>query len=120
MPLWVGAACALALSGGTAIGGWALLRKPGNTYYKIRPIDGFSTQITAALVIIGASIVGGPVSATQVINTAIMGVGAAERANKVRWGTAKDIIAAWILTIPATACISAGMYWLATRYLIGL
>jgi PiT family inorganic phosphate transporter len=55
-----------------------------------------------------------------VINTAIMGVGAAERANKVRWGPAKDIIAAWILTIPATACISAGMYWLATRYLIGL
>ncbi|MBK7449837.1 MAG: inorganic phosphate transporter [Anaerolineales bacterium] len=120
VPLWVVAACALALSGGTAIGGWVLLRKPGNTYYKIRPIDGFSTQITAALVIIGASIVGGPVSATQVINTAIMGVGAAERANKVRWGTAKDIIAAWILTIPATACISAGMYWLATRYLIGL
>ena len=98
------------------MGGWLLIRKPGNSFYKIRPVDGFSTQVTSALVIIGASIVGGPVSATQVINTAIMGVGAAERANKVRWGIAKDIIAAWVLTIPATGFVSAGIYWLVTRY----
>ncbi len=116
VPLWVVAVCALALASGTAMGGWLLIRKPGNSFYKIRPVDGFSTQVTSALVIIGASIVGGPVSATQVINTAIMGVGAAERANKVRWGIAKDIIAAWVLTIPATGFVSAGIYWLVTRY----
>ena len=80
-------------------------------------MDGFTTQVASALVVIGASIVGGPVSATQVINTAIMGVGTAERANKVRWGIAKDIITAWILTIPATASLSAGIYWVLVKYL---
>jgi PiT family inorganic phosphate transporter len=110
VPFWVMAACAGALTLGTATGGWMLIRKPGSGFYKIRPVDGFSTQVTSALVIIGASIVGGPVSATQVINTAIMGVGAAERANKVRWGIARDIITAWVLTIPATAFIAAGIH----------
>ncbi len=117
VPLWVMAICAGALTFGTAVGGWLLIRKPGNSFYKIRPVDGFSTQLTSAITIIGASVVGGPVSATQVINTAIMGVGAAERANKVRWGIAKDIITAWILTIPAAAFIAAGVYWLAIRFL---
>jgi len=94
-----------------------LIRKPGNSFYKIRPVDGFSTQITSAVTVIVASIIGGPVSATQVINTAIMGVGAAERANKVRWGIAKDIISAWVLTIPATAFVAAGIYRLVIQYL---
>lgn len=116
VPLWVVAICAGALTFGTAIGGWLLIRKPGNSFYKIRPLDGFSTQITAAITVIVASIIGGPVSATQVINTAIMGVGAAERANKVRWGIAKDIISAWILTIPATALVAAGVYWIVIHY----
>jgi inorganic phosphate transporter, PiT family len=110
VPLWVMAICAGALTFGTLIGGLLLIRRPGGSFYKIRPVDGFSTQVTAAVTVIGASLVGGPVSATQVINTAIMGVGAAERANKVRWGIAKDIVMAWILTIPATALVSAGMY----------
>lgn len=110
VPLWVVAICAIALSTGTAIGGWLLTRKPGNSFYKIRPVDGFATQVTSAFIILGASIIGGPVSATQIINTAIMGVGAAERANKVRWGIAKDIVTAWILTIPATALVAAGIY----------
>ncbi|MCB9112486.1 MAG: inorganic phosphate transporter [Anaerolineales bacterium] len=117
VPLWVMAACAGALTLGTAVGGWTLIRRPANSFYKIRPVDGFTTQVASALVVIGASIVGGPVSATQVINTAIMGVGTAERANKVRWGIAKDIITAWILTIPATASLSAGIYWVLVKYL---
>ncbi|MCA1900504.1 MAG: inorganic phosphate transporter [Chloroflexi bacterium] len=117
VPLWVAALCAGALTLGTASGGWLLIRKPGGSFYKIRPVDGFSTQVTAALTVIAASLAGGPVSATQVINTAIMGVGAAERANKVRWGMAKDIIAAWILTIPAAALLAAGIYRLAIRFL---
>jgi inorganic phosphate transporter, PiT family len=116
VPLWVVAICALALSCGTAIGGWSLIRKQGNSFYKIRPVDGFSTQISSAIIIIGASIIGGPVSATQVINTAILGVGAAERANKVRWGIAKDIVTAWVLTIPATAFVAAGIYRILIHY----
>ena len=116
VPLWVMAICAGALTLGTAVGGWLLIHKPGGSFYKIRPVDGFATQVTSALVVIGASIVGGPVSATQIINTAIMGVGAAERANKVRWGIAKDIISAWILTIPATALVAAGIYRVVIHY----
>ena len=110
------AICAIALSFGTAIGGWLLIRKPGNSFYKIRPVDAFSTQFTSAATVISASLIGGPVSATQVINTAIMGVGAAERANKVRWGIAKDIVTAWGLTIPATALLAAGIYQIVIYY----
>jgi len=110
VPFWVVVICAGALAFGTAIGGWLLIRKPGGSFYKIRPVDGFSTQITSAITVIAASIIGGPVSATQVINTAIMGVGAAERANKVRWGIAWDIIRAWVITIPATTLIAAGIF----------
>ncbi len=116
VPLWVVAICAGALAFGTAVGGWLLIRKPGGSFYKIRPVDGFSTQITSAITVIAASVIGGPVSATQVINTAIMGVGAAERANKVRWGIARDIILAWVITIPATALIAAGIFRLMIYY----
>jgi inorganic phosphate transporter, PiT family len=73
--------------------------------------------LTSALVILGASIFGGPVSATQVINTSIMGIGAAERANKVRWGLVQDIVIAWVLTIPATTFLSAGIYLLTSQFL---
>jgi PiT family inorganic phosphate transporter len=117
VPLWVMAICAGALTLGTAVGGWLLIRKPGGSFYKIRPVDGFSTQITSAVTVIVASIIGGPVSATQVINTAIMGVGAAERANKVRWGIAQNIITAWVITIPATAFVAAGVYRVVIHYL---
>jgi PiT family inorganic phosphate transporter len=117
VPLWVIVICAGALTFGTFIGGWLLIQKPGKGFYKIRPVDGFTTQITSALIIIGASIAGGPVSATQVINTAIMGVGAAERANKVRWRIARDIVTAWLLTIPATALVAAGIYQIVIHYI---
>jgi PiT family inorganic phosphate transporter len=116
VPLWVMAICAVALSSGTTVGGWTLLRKPGRSYYKIRPVNGFTAQITSALVIITASIIGGPVSATQVINTAIVGIGAAERANKVRWHTAKDMFIAWVLTIPAAALLAISLYFVLLRY----
>jgi PiT family inorganic phosphate transporter len=117
VPIWVMVICAAALTFGTLIGGSLLIRRPGNSFYKIRPVDGFATQLTSAFIIIGASLFGGPVSATQVINTAIMGVGAAERANKVRWGIARDIITAWVLTIPATAFVAGGIYWIVIHYL---
>ena len=64
-----------------------------------------------------ASLVGGPVSTTQVVSSTIMGVGAAERLNKVRWGVAKEIAMAWLLTIPATALVGAGMYWVITQFI---
>jgi PiT family inorganic phosphate transporter len=74
-------------------------------------VDGFSSQLASATVILGASLVGGPVSTTQVVSSSIMGAGAAERVNKVRWGVAREIATAWLLTIPATALLAAGLYW---------
>jgi PiT family inorganic phosphate transporter len=75
-------------------------------------VDGFSSQLASAVVILTASLVGGPVSTTQVVSSAIMGVGAGERANKVRWGVAQEIAMAWLLTIPSTALIAAGTFWM--------
>lgn len=112
VPFWVIVLCAGMIAIGTAIGGWRLIRTLGAKFYKIRPIDGFSSQLTSAAVILAASLVGGPVSTTQVVSTTIMGVGAADRLNKVRWGVAGEIAMAWILTIPATALVAAGAYLL--------
>jgi PiT family inorganic phosphate transporter len=112
VPVWVIILCAGMIAAGTALGGWKLIRTLGGKFYKIRPMDGFTSQLASAVVILTASVIGGPVSTTQVVSSAIMGVGAAERLNKVRWGVAKDIAVAWLLTIPATALVGAGAYWL--------
>ncbi len=115
VPIWVIVMCASMIALGTATGGWRLIRTLGGKFFKIRPVDGLSSQLTSAAVIIGASLVGGPVSTTQVVSSAIIGVGTAERANKVRWGVAQDIVTAWILTLPASAAVAAAVYWVITR-----
>ena len=112
VPTWVILMCAGMIALGTAVGGWKLIRTLGGKFYKIRPVDGFASQLASAAVILGASLVGGPVSTTQVVSSAIMGVGAAERVNKVRWEVAQEIATAWLLTIPATALVAAGLYWI--------
>jgi PiT family inorganic phosphate transporter len=115
IPFWVIIASAGFIALGTALGGWRLIRTLGGKFYKIRPVHSFSVQVTSAAVILGASILGGPVSTTQVVSSAIMGVGSAERINMVRWGVAGDIAVAWLLTIPATALLSAGTYWILSQ-----
>jgi len=117
VPTWVILICASMIALGTAVGGWKLIRTLGGKFFKIRPIDGFASQLAGAAVIIGASLVGGPVSTTQVVSSAIMGVGAAERVNKVRWGVAQEIAVAWLLTIPATALVGAGFYWALMKFI---
>jgi len=110
VPAWVVALSAGAIALGTALGGWRLIKTVGGKFYKIRPVHGFSSQIASASVIMGAALLGGPVSTTQVVSSAIMGVGSAERVKKVRWGVAGHIATAWILTIPATAVVAALVY----------
>jgi len=112
VPTWVMVLCAAAIALGTSVGGWQLIRTLGSKFYKIRPVDGFASQIASAAVILTASLVGGPVSTTQVVSTAIMGVGAAERVSKVRWGVGGEIASAWLFTIPSTALLGAGVYLL--------
>lgn len=112
VPRWVVVICAAAIALGTSVGGWQLIRTLGSRFYKIRPVHGFASQAASAAVILTASLVGGPVSTTQVVSTTIMGVGTAERMSKVRWGVAGEILSAWLLTIPSTALLAGGIYWL--------
>ena len=115
VPIWVIAASAGAIALGTSVGGWRLIRTLGGKFYKIRPVHSFTSQLTSGVVILAASLFGGPVSTTQVVSSAIIGVGSAERLGKVRWRVAGDIVTAWIVTIPATALVSAGIYLLLTK-----
>ncbi len=112
IPLWVITASAAAISLGTAFGGWRLIKTLGGRIYRIRPIHGFTSQIAGASVILAGAIFGGPVSTTQVMSSAIVGVGAAERANKVRWTVLRDMALAWVLTIPTTAALAVIAYTL--------
>jgi PiT family inorganic phosphate transporter len=116
VPLWVIAASAGAIALGTSVGGWRLIRTLGGKFYKIRPVHSFATQLTSSVIILMASLLGGPVSTTQVVSSAIIGVGSAERLGKVRWSVAGDIFTAWVVTIPISALISAGIYLLLVRF----
>ena len=113
---WVIAASASAIALGTAIGAWRLIRTIGAGFYRVRAVHAFSSQIASTSVILGAAILGGPVSTTQVINSTIVGAGAAERINKVRWGLAGQILMAWILTIPSTGLLGA-LIFSAVKYM---
>jgi inorganic phosphate transporter, PiT family len=119
VPLWVIVSTAAALALGTSVGGWRLIKTLGGKFYKVRPVHSFAAQLTSAIVIVGASLTGAPVSTTQVVSSAIVGVGSSERFSKVRWGVMRDIAVAWIVTIPASALLSAGIYWL-LQYLVSL
>ncbi|MDY6875557.1 MAG: inorganic phosphate transporter [Chloroflexota bacterium] len=118
VPLWVIAASAGAISLGTATGGWRIIRTLGGKFYKIRPVHGFTAQMASAIVILGAALMGGPVSTTQVVSSAILGVGSAERLSKVRWGVVGNIIAAWVLTIPASALLATLVYLAVQRIVV--
>jgi PiT family inorganic phosphate transporter len=114
VPSWVVAASAGSIALGTALGGWRLIRTLGGRFYKIRPLHSFSTQLTSGVVILTASILGLPVSTSQVVSSAIIGVGSSESVGKVRWSVAEEIVTAWFITIPASALVSAGTYLLIT------
>lgn len=112
VPFWVIAASAATIALGTSLAGWRLIRTLGGRLYKIRPLHSFATQLSSASVILAASFLGVPVSTSQVVSSAIVGVGSAERVSKVRWSVAEDIVTAWLITIPASGVIAAGVYWL--------
>jgi inorganic phosphate transporter, PiT family len=112
VPLWVIIVAASAISLGTAGGGWRIIRTMGTRVVKLDPVHGFAAETTAATIIFGASQLGMPVSTTHVISSAIMGTGASDRFNAVRWGVARNIGVAWVLTIPASAATAALAYLL--------
>ena len=118
VPMWVVTISAGAIALGTAMGGWRLIKTLGGKFYKIRPVDAFSAQTTSTVVILGASLLGEPVSTTQVVSSSIMGVGSAERLSKVRWGVGRDMAMAWLVTIPVTALLAAAIYWILVQFAI--
>jgi PiT family inorganic phosphate transporter len=107
VPTWVIAISASAIALGTSFGSWRIIRTLGGKMYRVRPIHGFASQIGGAVVILSAALLGGPVSTTQVMSSAIMGAGAAERVNMVRWNVLRDMVVAWLLTIPLSGTVAA-------------
>lgn len=109
VPVWVKLACATAMALGTMSGGWKIIKTMGSKIVKLRPIHGFAAETSAALVLMTTAHFGIPVSTTHVISGAIMGVGTSMNASAVRWGMAGNILVAWVLTIPVSALLAAGM-----------
>ncbi len=107
VPVWVIVIAATALSLGTAIGGWRIMRTMGHRVVELEPVNGFAAETTAATVLIVTAHLGMPVSTTHVISSAIMGVGSARGPKGVRWGVARRILLAWIITIPAAGIVAA-------------
>src|SRR5438034_5877895 len=110
VPIWVILTCHLAIALGTTFGGWRIVRTMGMRITKLQPIGGFCAETAGALTIIGAAAAGIPVSITHTITGAIVGVGASRRVSAVRWGVARRVVWAWVLTIPGTALIAAAIY----------
>ncbi|WP_411676026.1 anion permease [Caproicibacter sp.] len=100
----------LALSFGLLFGGLKMIRSVGTRIYGVRPLHSMCSQVSAASVIVSASLLGFPVSGTQIVNSAILGVGSADRPNAVGWEFAKNMLKAWVITIPATFTLSSILF----------
>ena len=111
-PTWVIASAATAIALGTYSGGWRIIRTTGTRIIKMDAAQGFSAQGAGAAVILASTHFGFPLSTTHVINGGVMGAGAGKRVSAVRWGVARNIMAAWLLTLPAAAAIGALAYGL--------
>ncbi|MGH1432735.1 MAG: inorganic phosphate transporter [Neptuniibacter sp.] len=106
VPFWVVLLCASAITLGTVLGGWRIVRTLAFAIYKIRPLHALNSQISSGAVVFMASLIGAPVSTTHVVSSSIMGIGASERPRAVRWKKAKDIAVTWLLTIPGAAFVA--------------
>lgn len=117
VPFWVMFACAAAITLGILSGGWRIVRTLGFAIFKVRPLHALDSQLASAIVVLGASAVGAPVSTTHVVSTSIMGVGAAERPKYVHWDKAREIALTWIITIPGSALMAVLLYEIANAAL---
>jgi PiT family inorganic phosphate transporter len=111
IPMWVEMGAYTAIALGTLFGGWRIVLTMGTRITKLRPVGGFCAETAGALSIFLATSFGIPVSTTHTITGAIMGVGATTRLSAVRWGVARRIVWAWVLTIPMSALMAAGAWW---------
>jgi PiT family inorganic phosphate transporter len=114
VPFWVVIACQTAMALGTFSGGWRIVKTVGSKITDLKPIQGFCAETGGAMALFGATFLGIPVSTTHTIIGAVVGVGAMRRTSAVRWGTAADIVVAWVITLPAAAIVGAIFYEVAT------
>ena len=113
VPLWVVLACQAAMALGTMAGGWRIVRTMGARITRLTPFQGVCAETAGSITLFMATFMGVPVSTSHTITGAIVGVGAARRVTAVRWNVAKDIVVAWIITMPAAGLIAAAFYFLA-------
>jgi PiT family inorganic phosphate transporter len=118
VPIWVIAMSAAAMALGTYSGGWRIIRTMGTRIIKLDPVHGFAADVAASSLILAASHLGLPVSTTHVVSGSLMGVGTTRRLSAVRWGVARNIVAAWLITIPASAAVASVLY-LVLHFLAG-
>ncbi len=110
-PTWVTVICAAALTAGTALGGWRIIRTVGRRIYRIQPIEGLSSQTASSAIILGASFAGAPTSTTQVVASSVVGIGAGRRRlHHVRWAIVRQMGLAWLVTMPITAAIAVAVF----------
>jgi len=110
VPLWVVLSCQAAMALGTLFGGWRIVHTMGSKITRLSPMQGFCAESAGAITLFTATYLGVPVSTTHTITGAIIGVGAARRTSAVRWGVARSIVVAWIITMPLAGLIAAGLY----------
>ena len=116
VPFWVVISCQAAMALGTMLGGWRIVRTMGSRITHLKPVQGFCAETGGALTLFLATGLGVPVSTTHTITGAIVGVGAARRTSAVRWGVARGIVVAWVITIPASAFVAAISYLIAAQF----
>jgi PiT family inorganic phosphate transporter len=107
VPLWVKLAAAVALTVGTSLGGWRVVRTLGRRIYPFRALGGLVSQGAASAVVVAASVLGAPISTTDVVAPAVVGVGAGQRWRHVRWRVVEQIALAWLVTLPASGIVAA-------------
>ncbi|HMJ46073.1 MAG TPA: inorganic phosphate transporter [Ferruginibacter sp.] len=117
LPAWVPIACYSAIAVGTLSGGWKIVKTMGTKITKVTPLEGVCAETAGAITLFTAASLGAPVSTTHTITGAIIGVGATKRLSAVRWGVTVNLIWAWILTIPVSGLVAAGIYFLLTHIL---
>ena len=117
IPIWIVAACYVAIGMGTLFGGWRIVKTMGQKITKLRPVGGFCAETGGAITLFMATALGIPVSTTHTITGAIVGVGSVQKLSAVRWGIAGNIVWAWVLTIPASAFIAAIAWWVGRQIL---
>jgi inorganic phosphate transporter, PiT family len=116
VPFWVVISCQAAMGLGTLLGGWRIVHTMGSKITRLTPMQGFCAETGGAITLFGATWLGIPVSTTHTITGSIIGVGAARRTSAVRWGVARGIVVAWVVTIPASAFIAALFYKIAAFF----